>query len=143
MGHALNEIHRVLKPDGIVVDIRPNYPAHKGNRRRAQRQVVCIEGEREIPVGVMRRELSKFRYTDRLVEKALRRGGFTLVTRETFYFRHHFRSFVAFNRFKAEQWSVFKQSLADRRRLEKVIRTYPDAHIRADDPVQLNVMRKT
>lgn len=142
MGHALEEIHRVLIPDGCVVDIRPYFPASERNRRRARRKVVCLTSEGAIPAGTLRRSLAMFRFTDRLLVRILQRGLFTPIARETFHYRHYLRTLPIFYEYMKTEWHEHALSIADQRRLERLMRRYPDARIRVDTPVQLNVMRK-
>lgn len=142
MGHALDEIHRVLKPGGYVADIRPYYSAQEGNRRRARRQIVCLTDSGEINAGTLYRTLAMFRFTDRLMGKTLGRGHFIQTTRKTFHVHHYIETLSAFYAQLKSEWQEHSLPGVDRRSLEKIMREYPDATIRVDTPVQLNVLRK-
>ena len=67
MVHALTEAHRVLKPDGILLDLRP-----AASHRRAG----LGEGERWKQVGVMRENFDDDIASDRAVKQVIRDGIF-------------------------------------------------------------------
>lgn len=67
MVHALSEAHRVLKPDGILIDLRPK-PEH--------RQVGIGSGRRWAFVGETREGLEDDEAADRAVAEVLRAGLF-------------------------------------------------------------------
>ena len=142
MGHALEEAYRVLTADGVLVDLRPEFPAHERNRRRARQQILCVGESEEIPTGTLMRNLSGFRFTDRLLADMIRRGVFTLETRKTFWFRYYHRDLASFDLFRGVRWDNAIMTSTDRRLLERSVWMHPDMDIRVDTPMQLNVFKK-
>lgn len=67
MVHALTEAHRVLKPNGILLDLRP---AHQ------HRRAGVGEGRRWKQVGVMRENFDDDIASDRAVTQVIRDGLF-------------------------------------------------------------------
>lgn len=68
MVHALTEAHRVLKPNGLLLDLRP-----AASHRRAG----VGEGKRWTQVGVMRENFDDDIASDRAVKQVIREGWFT------------------------------------------------------------------
>src|SRR5580765_340627 len=58
MVHALHEAHRVLKPNGILIDLRP---------AAVHRRVSLLQGDALLPVGVMREKFDDDRAADKAV----------------------------------------------------------------------------
>lgn len=75
MVHALTEAHRVLKPDGILVDLRP---------AAAHRRVGLERGGRFHPVGVMREAFDDDHAANAAVAHILRQGLFKAGRRTQF-----------------------------------------------------------
>jgi len=75
MVHALHEVHRVLKPDGILVDLRP-----AATHRRVG--VVCNGSYREL--GSMREKLDDERAANQAVADILHTGLFITERRVQF-----------------------------------------------------------
>jgi SAM-dependent methyltransferase len=73
MVHALEEAHRVLRPGGVLLDIRP---------AAAHRRVGLGEDRGWRRVGVMREPLEEDRRADRAVARMIRRGLFRRTRRE-------------------------------------------------------------
>ena len=67
MVHALREAHRVLRPHGLLIDLRPA-PEH--------RRIGRGEGRRWRLVGVMRETFEEDRAADRALARVLRDGMF-------------------------------------------------------------------
>jgi SAM-dependent methyltransferase len=75
MVHALREAHRVLRPGGIVVDLRP---------AAKHRRVGLGRGRRWRQVGVMRESFDKDRAADRAATEVVRAGLFRRGARAEF-----------------------------------------------------------
>jgi SAM-dependent methyltransferase len=75
MVHALREAHRVLRPGGILVDLRP---------AAKHRRVGLGKGRRWRQVGVMRESFEEDRAADRAVAEVLRAGLFRRGARTEF-----------------------------------------------------------
>ena len=72
MVHALRETHRVLRPGGILIDLRP---------AAKHRRIGLGEGRAWRLVGTMREPLEEDRRADRAVAQVARRGLFRVVRR--------------------------------------------------------------
>jgi hypothetical protein len=72
MVHALREAHRVLRPGGILIDLRPG---------AAHRRIGLGEGPAWRLVGVMREPLDEDRLADRAVERVVRQRLFEVTAR--------------------------------------------------------------
>lgn len=75
MVHALKEAHRVLKPNGILLDLRP---------AAQHRRVGLGEGKRWRQVGVMRESFDDDYAADRAVQQVMREGLFHREARYEF-----------------------------------------------------------
>src|SRR5262245_2782675 len=69
MVHALRQAHRVLRPGGLLIDLRPA-PAH--------RRVGIVSGGRYRPLGTTRETLDLDRAAERAVSHVRRAGLFRL-----------------------------------------------------------------
>ena len=58
MVHALHEAHRILKPNGILIDLRP---------AAVHRRVSLLQGNTHLPLGVMREKFDDDRSADKAV----------------------------------------------------------------------------
>jgi len=134
MVHALREAHRVLRPDGILVDLRPA-PVH--------RRVGLGQGRRWRLVGVMREEFDEDRAADRAVAQALREGLFRRGARAEFLLDREMDTMDDFRAWLAEFGQ--RRMLADHewliRRLARM-RAGAEATIVGRGPVMLQVLRK-
>jgi len=75
MVHALHEARRVLKPDGLILDLRP---------AAVHRRVGVTVAGRYRPVGAMQERLDKDRAANRAVSEVVRKGELDLVGRLQF-----------------------------------------------------------
>src|SRR5262245_30344880 len=75
MVHALRQAHRVLKPGGMLIDLRPA-PAH--------RRVGIVSGGRYRRLGITRESLDLDRAAERAVRYVRRTGLFRLETARRF-----------------------------------------------------------
>lgn len=72
MVHALREAHRVLKPGGILIDLRP---------AARHRRVGLSDGRRWVSIGLMRESLDDDHAADRAVAEVTRAGLFRRQSR--------------------------------------------------------------
>jgi SAM-dependent methyltransferase len=75
MVHALKEAHRVLKPDGILVDLRP---------AAVHRRLGLGEGRRWQPIGALHEVLDDDHAADAAIARVLRDGYFHSEARRAF-----------------------------------------------------------
>jgi len=75
MVHALQEAHRVLKPDGVLLDLRP---------AAAHRRAGLGTGPRWRLIGVMREPFADDWAADHAVSQAIRQGLFQREARDEF-----------------------------------------------------------
>ena len=136
MVHALREAHRVLKPDGILIDLRPA-PKH--------RRVGLGEGQRWQLVGVMREKFDDDLAADHAVTQILREGLFRRETRAEFDlervmdtmqdFRAWLDEFVQLGKLPSHVWLVNRLE-----RAQKKQRAGTKIVVRG--PLRMSVMRK-
>lgn len=75
MVHALREAHRVLKPAGLLIDLRPS---------AAHRQVGILCAGRCQPLGTVHRNIDDVRAANRAVARIVRAGLFKIEWRVRF-----------------------------------------------------------
>lgn len=136
MVHALIEAQRSLKPNGILIDLRPSPKA---------RQVGLGVGQNWESLGAMRETFEEDLASNRAVEQVVRSGFFKLESTTTFEldrvmdtlddFRKMLSDFSV-ERFKNHLWLIEK--------IEKVQReTETRKKITVRGPMILNVLNKT
>ncbi len=93
MVHALREAHRVLKPDGILIDLRPG---------AVHRRVAIVRGGSDVEIGTMREPLDDDRAANQAVAEVLRLGLFHAEGRAQFRCRRVMDSLADFHDFLEE-----------------------------------------
>lgn len=136
MVHALQESHRVLKPNGILIDLRPA-PRH--------RRAGLGTGRRWQLVGVMREQLDDDLAADRAVARVLRAGLFHREMRFEFEldrvmdtmedFRAWLDEFVQDGKMSSHEWLVqrVERARAQHRASIKIV---------VRGPMRMQVLRK-
>ncbi len=76
MVHALREAHRVLKPAGLLIDLRPS---------SAHRQVGILRAGRCQPLSTVHRNIDDVRAANRAVARVVRAGLFKIKRRIRFH----------------------------------------------------------
>jgi hypothetical protein len=97
MVHALETIHELLEPDGVLLDIHPtNEPAAIAVRLR----------EQLIPAGWVREsdDYVEYEWADEALQRAVRDRRFALAQAGTFQFIWHADSMSELRAYLAEEW---------------------------------------
>jgi len=97
MVHALEKVHELLKPEGILLDIHPtDEPATLVVRLREQR----------LPAGWVSEsdDYVEYEWADEAVTRVVNDGLFVLERRGTFEFVWHADSMVDLRAYLAEDW---------------------------------------
>ncbi len=145
MVHALNEIVRVLKPHGTVIDIRPERFVNARQRQPALPAAYWRSNYGDAAAGTLGKtasNLRRHRAATRVVHDAVGRGVLALEATETFPFRYHFRDLASFEAYIKARWISTILPGRVRRRLMALRRRYPHGAIVVVEPVRLNVLRK-
>jgi hypothetical protein len=134
MVHALLEAHRVLRPDGLLLDVRP---------AAAHRRIGLGEGRAWRTVGVMREPLDEDRRADRSVHQVVRRGLFRFAAREDVLLERVMDTMEDFHAWLEEfnQRRILTSHAWLIRRLERAGLARP-AKIVARGPLAIRVLRK-
>jgi len=137
MVHALLEAHRVLKPNGLLFDLRP---------AAVHRRVGITEGDDYRFLWVMRETFEDDHAADQAVEQVRRDGSFKAEGRRVRFpcfrvmdtldeFREWLADFVTRNNHQSHDWLV--------RRLERKLEMTPTkTKIVVSAPLVLSVLRK-
>ena len=145
MVHALNEIVRVLKPHGALIDIRPDRFSTSRQRRPVLPAVYWRSRRGDAAAGRLGKtapNVRRHRAATRAVHEAIGRGVFALEATESFPFRYHFRSLATLDAFIAVRWISTIVPARVRRRLMTLRVRHPRGEIVVVEPVRLNVLRK-
>ena len=136
MVHALHEAQRVLRRDGLLVDLRP---------AAVHRRVGVIRAGRYRPVGVMRETFDDDRAADRAVTQVEREGRFKAERRTVFACNRIMDSLDEFQEWLADSVKRGKLPAHDWlvRRVERVLdATKGKARVMVSGPLVLRVLRK-
>jgi hypothetical protein len=145
MVHALEQIHGVLRPGGVVADLRPDRFASPRQPRPHLPNIYWASDRRERHQGVldkMPENLRKHRAATRAVKQVLQRGIFLLKRTEQFPFRYHFQNLGVFERFLKTVWKESFLRPHVYRRLQSVQKRSRAGHIVVIEPLRLNVLGK-
>ncbi len=136
MVHALHEAHRVLKPDGILIDLRPA-PKH--------RRLGLGDGTHWQLVGVMREKFDDDLAANRAVAHVLREGLYQRESRIDFDldrvmdtiadFRVWLEDFVQVGKLPAHEWLI-------KRLLNAQERQGTQAKIAVRGPLMMGLLRR-
>src|SRR5262245_63100528 len=139
MVHALREAHRVLKRDGVALDLRP---------AAVHRRVGITTGGRTRLIGVMRESFDDERAADRAVARTVRDGLFRVERRTSFPCRRVMDTLDEFDTWLDEtverhgdrphEWLVRRLAQG----LESARGARGRARIVVDGPLDLAVLRK-
>jgi hypothetical protein len=136
MVHALRQAHRVLKPRGLLIDLRPA-PAH--------RRVGIVSGGRYRRLGTTRESLDLDRAADRAVRRVRRAGLFRLETSVRFDCRRLMDTPADFRAWVSEQVARRAGPPHDRlvRRVERAFaRARTGRRLVMQGPVELRALRR-
>jgi hypothetical protein len=145
MVHALTQIHRALRPGGVVADLRPDRFAGPRQPRPQLPRICWASDGRERLQGVLDKapgNLRRHRAASRAVKQALRRRLFLLEGIETFSFRYRFQNLGVFERWLSTVWKESSLRPSLYRRLHALQQRSRTGHIVVIEPVRLNILRK-
>lgn len=145
MVHALAQIHRVVRPGGVVADLRPDRFAGARQLRPHLPKIYWASHRRERLLGVLDKapeNLRKHRAAIRAVKQVIQQGFFLLDRTETFRFRYHFQTLGAFEQRLRTAWKESFLRPSVYARLQMVQRRSRTGHIVVIEPLRLNVLRK-
>ena len=145
MVHALTQIHRAIRPGGIVADLRPDRFAVPRQPRPQLPRICWASDGRERLQGTLDKapeNLLKHRAAERAVRQVLQRGLYRLEGTETFQFRYHFQTLGVFESRLRTVWkdSFLRPSLY--RRLQALQQRSRTGQIVVIEPVRLTILRK-
>lgn len=135
MVHALHEAQRVLKPDGLLVDLRP---------AAVHRRVGVIQTGGYRLLGVMRETFEDDRAADRAVKQVQREGLFKAEGRTVFTCNRTMDNVDEFQSWLADFVSRTRQSSHDwlLRRVKQALSITGKARVVVSGPMVLRVLRK-
>ena len=143
MVHALEQAHRVLRPGGMLADIRPD---RLRGREEVGLPVIYGVTDREAvvigQVGKTEARLRSYALADAAVDDVERRGLFIVESVERFPFATFFRSPDVFDTYADAYWKSSVIDDATRIRVRAAVRDDPSREIVVVEPVRLNVMGK-
>lgn len=134
MVHALEQVHRILKPPGYLIDIHPSgEPAEF---------VYPLDGK-EHHIGIMQEtdDYIEYRQADEAIQAALAKGLFRVEKSDVFEFRTYAESFNELREYLDENWSdalITDDVIANARRLEK---EYGNCKVLLREMVSLSLLK--
>ena len=145
MVHALTQIHRAIRPGGIVADLRPDRFAVPRQPRPQLPRICWASDGRERLQGTLDKapeNLQRHRAATRAVKRVVQRGLYRLEGTATFQFRYHFQTLGVFEWRLRTVWkdSFLRPSL--HRRLQALQQRSRTGHIVVIEPVRLSILRK-
>lgn len=143
MVHALTQVHRVLASHGLLLDLRPD--RDPGGRRAKPLDTYVATGGAAIQAGVIIETpayYADFAAADRAVERAIRQQLFSLDAAEIFPLRWYFRTLEVLESVLAEDWTGTTLPVRVRRRLQSLLRVYPNSQITVTETFRLNALQK-
>ncbi len=137
MVHALKEAHRVLKPQGLIIDLRPG-PVH--------RQVGLQIGNSWSLVGVMKEDLSDDRAADQAVKTVIQEDLIKPDGYSKFDVKRHVGTLSGFQTF-LDEFATLNANLPPHnwlvdRLAAQIARQPTKPQIVVRGPLQLRILRK-
>jgi len=136
MVHALQEAHRVLRPHGLLIDLRPA-PAH--------RRVGLQRGRRWTLIATMKEDLTDDHMANQAVRTAVGRGLFRRGLYDRFDVTRHVGSLSSFRAW-LEEFAVLARLPSHAWLLDRVAAALAGGSTRATvvvrGPLELRVLRK-
>jgi hypothetical protein len=143
MVDALELLHAVLAPHGVLADLRPDRSANPPRHARHP-QVYCVEGDQRVHAGYLKtlKPFADYRAADLAVRRVIRRGLFALQAVETFDFHYYFDSPAHLEKAVATRWTDTVLEASTNHHLRVMLRKHPKAHIMAVSRIRLSIMRR-
>jgi len=145
MVHALKQIRRVLKPHGVLADLRPDRFSDPDQPHPRLPSIRWASGGRELPAGVLEKapeNLQRHRAATLELHRAIRQGLFVPESTETYPFRFHFPTQESLETFLRTGWKQTTLEVPARRRLQALERAHPKGRIVVVEPFRLNILKK-
>ena len=134
--HALHEAHRVLKPDGLLIDLRP---------AAVHRRIGITRAGRYRQLGLMREEFDDDFAANRAVAHVVQQGLFKTEWRTQFDCRRRMDTFAEFRVWMEELITLGKLP-SHAELIQKVERAFKASHGKREivvrGPLRLRVLRK-
>ena len=133
MVHALREAHRVLKPNGLLFDLRPGLK---------HRRVGLLRGGRWHPVGTMREKFDDDRAANVEVARILREGLFRRERQILLYLTRYLDTLKEFHAWVDEYTKLGPHDWLIERLECELERSSAKVKIVVRGPLMMKVMRK-
>jgi len=137
MVHALKEAQRVLKPNGLLIDLRPG---------AVHRRVGIMQSNNFVFAGRMHEDLSSDRSADAAIQRMVSSGVFSREARKKIECNRHMDSLDDFRSFIEEFGTLGKPMPADERVIRRIERglagTSGRKHVVVTGPLTMTVLRK-